>query len=891
MKHKHNRRTLLLFLSIAAIVGAVWLALHAYDRGFTNKWKRYIIEELRKNGIAATIGRLTIDPINGLTARDVRLYDTALPDRPVADIDHISLEVDLGNVVTGENFLRTLDLRKASLRLPVDPANPDGPALRINGLNARLFFKGDQMDIAEAEGVIGGVRVLVRGSMELPQTAKGTPEEMERRRAQRMKQIREIKERRGALRQLVDILEKFESSRPEKAVVDLHVDGPLGDFNALRATLTLRANDLRCGQFVAESVRADAVLGDGELTLRQLEVRDAHGTLNAQAFWSAAKAGSVQFSLDSTIDAAALARGVFSNPWMGEIVFYQPPHLKADGTLFLHEPWTLEHLPLQAVGRLDCRRFTTRGVIFDGLHGDVAVRGGDFHVRNLVLEHHSGSATGKCIRTREEGLRFHLKWNLELNAALPFVPDETARRFMEEFSFGQESFVSIEAVGGGPQMDPATWTGSVQVDLRHFSHRDVAVRSLSTQITLAAGKQVLRDVVLRRSDGTVTIRQLTSNPSEKQIVITQLESTANPFPLLRTLAPRTAEDLADYTFETPPRVVFNADIHSAEPAKTSFEVQVNSTGPAQLRLGGEKKRLASVSGVVQRKDDVITVDLAGRAADAEGYGGVRFDSGADLKFNGSFGVGKRRGTLRSYQLDVSAPQNVSVQLGGKDLPGEALTGTVACEGDRIALQAQGRVVGGALTASVTWPEISRNEDYTAIVRANRVNYARLAKIFDPTRETTGELSGHLNFTGRGSSTESIRGTGAMKISDADVFSIPLLGPLSGLISAILPVEKLLYSRAREATASLAVADGAVSTKNFEAQTLAFRLRVSGVVDIINSRVDLTARMNVRGAPGILLWAVSKLFEYEARGTTAEPGWRPKHLGIPFIGDDEKQPPR
>ncbi len=128
----------------------------------------------------------------------------------------------------------------------------------------------------------------------------------------------------------------------------------------------------------------------------------------------------------------------------------------------------------------------------------------------------------------------------------------------------------------------------------------------------------------------------------------------------------------------------------------------------------------------------------------------------------------------------------------------------------------------------------------------------------------------------------------MVINDGDVFAIPLLGPLSKLFSTLLPVGRLIYSVAREATADIRVENGTAITEKFEAQTSTFKLLVSGIVDYTKDRVDLTARMNLRGAPGLLLFPVSKLFEFEAQGTLGEPSWRPKYLSLPF-GNDKPEP--
>ena len=49
-----------LFFLLAVIFG-VWIAVYAYNEGFTKKWRKLIMEEFEKRGIDAEIEKLTID--------------------------------------------------------------------------------------------------------------------------------------------------------------------------------------------------------------------------------------------------------------------------------------------------------------------------------------------------------------------------------------------------------------------------------------------------------------------------------------------------------------------------------------------------------------------------------------------------------------------------------------------------------------------------------------------------------------------------------------------------------------------------------------------------------------------------------------------------------------
>jgi hypothetical protein len=51
----------------------------------------------------------------------------------------------------------------------------------------------------------------------------------------------------------------------------------------------------------------------------------------------------------------------------------------------------------------------------------------------------------------------------------------------------------------------------------------------------------------------------------------------------------------------------------------------------------------------------------------------------------------------------------------------------------------------------------------------------------------------------------------------------------------------------------------------------------GNLFFVEDRMDFTVRVNAQGVPGLLLYPVSKLFEYISDGKLSEPKWRPRVL--------------
>ena len=125
----------------------------------------------------------------------------------------------------------------------------------------------------------------------------------------------------------------------------------------------------------------------------------------------------------------------------------------------------------------------------------------------------------------------------------------------------------------------------------------------------------------------------------------------------------------------------------------------------------------------------------------------------------------------------------------------------------------------------------------------------------------------------------MRGDGSMRVEEGRVFAIPILGPLSEIINKIIPGAG--FQAARLATADFTVGDEKISTKNLKVEGAGFSLFGTGDIYFVADKMNMSVRLNARGLPGLVLFPVSKLFEYVATGSLSKPEWRPKI--IPRLG--------
>ena len=131
------------------------------------------------------------------------------------------------------------------------------------------------------------------------------------------------------------------------------------------------------------------------------------------------------------------------------------------------------------------------------------------------------------------------------------------------------------------------------------------------------------------------------------------------------------------------------------------------------------------------------------------------------------------------------------------------------------------------------------------------------------------------WTGLGSDARNRQVPGHCERDYGDIFAIPIFGPLSGMLSAIVPGAG--YSLAHKANASFTVEEGVIHTDDFKVSGKLFGMVGHGDIRFLDDKLDLDIRIDA-GGPGVLLTPMYKLFEYKGEGSISKPTWRPNSIG-------------
>ncbi len=151
----------------------------------------------------------------------------------------------------------------------------------------------------------------------------------------------------------------------------------------------------------------------------------------------------------------------------------------------------------------------------------------------------------------------------------------------------------------------------------------------------------------------------------------------------------------------------------------------------------------------------------------------------------------------------------------------------------------------------------------------------------------GLLTGRIDFSIKKGDISTMQGEGLLALEDAVLFSVPIFGPLSKVMAAVLNRKGAGFQRAKSAFCSFEIQDGIVRTHDFHTATNSITFAGEGAVDLRERNLDFTIRLNARGLLGLItlpLRPFTGLFQFRGTGPLQAPRWE----NVGFTDPPEKQ---
>lgn len=758
---------------VASLLAAGW---YAYNKGFTKKWRGFVTTEFRKRGVDLTLRKLTLHPLRGIIAKEVKVYDTNDKRRTMAVIDEMRLVINWANLLRKKTFLDALDLRDAKLSLPIDPENTRGPKIEVTKLSGRLMLPPEQVYLSNFEAELYGIRVSASGRIINPQKASA------------IFRPKVSKAEKNPAEQLAHVLDelrrlKYGETAPQ---LDLRFSGDLARPETVFVELKLWADQVRREDWRLQSLYLDALYRDQRLALRQLSASDAKGDFRLTGSYDPLAKG-VEVQIHSTLDPQPTVKAFGRIPQLEEFVFYEPPSIDITvRAAFGDSP------EAQATGRISAKRFALRSVLFDQFETDLVYQGDRWAARGIRLVHQSGEITGDVMQLPDD-FRTRLRSSINPEVLTPLLTGATAEWF-KQFNFIDAPTVHIEA--RGPSPDPKKLWANGVLKLGRSTYRGVTAQSATATVRYADRRLTVDPLRVVRPEG-LGEGGLIFDFARDEVVVNKIRTTIHPQDLIVWIDTKLVKDIAPYRF-------------------------------------GKKPPQLSIDGLVHTKG----------------------------------------GDSTKLRIDVNAPGGMNYTFLKKELHCPQISAQLSFTKDRLQIDdLQASIFGGKLFGELDISLAKDRPSHDAMIRLQKVDFASLTKLYFNFDSSKGQLDARYSFHGKGDDSRAMRGEGQLNVTDGAVFAIPFLGPLSGILNGIVP--GMGDDVARKGSASFDVANGTITTKDFTIEGRGFSMYGAGDLYFLDDAMNFDVRINSRGLPGVLLFPVSKLFEYTSTDRLSKPTWRPK----------------
>ena len=690
-----------------------------------------------------------------------------------------------------------------------------------------------------------------------------------------------------------------------------------------RLAWNLRCADLKSLKINAEKVRCEGLWRAPELAISALQVQLPGGSMEVAARLNVATR-ELTFTNCSAFDLQPAWLTDTLRRRLATIAWPQPPQIRVSGAVTL-PPWTTPQsssvdwaASLRLQGELAVTNLTIVGTRLEAIRTHFSCTNQLWCFSDLQLQQGktrlnlSGQASA-----RTKDFRVRLEGALAAATVRPFLTQTQAAKVFEVLTFHQPLALDLTACGNILDLPQMAVTG--RLALADFALQGETVRPLTADLALGSN-QIRLDVVQgktrlqvsgeRRAETKDFCARIAGSLEAQSVRPFLMESNAiRGFGMLTFYEPLELDLTACGRANEWERLMATGHVALADFAVRGQTVDHLAAEVFYTNLTAEflKPQLSRAGGTEHFSADKVTLDLAGQRLffsggvahvtpmvvgraigpkTAQAMEPYQFLSIPDARVSGCVPLRKRPdGEIIMDDADLHVEILTPSPFHWRRFTTPAITGSVVWRNtDLILTNALMDCYGGEARGWAVFdvrPE-GMGTDFRFFITGNNVDLHQMGRaLWSSTNQLEGAISGTVTVTEANSEDwRSWQGFGSARLRDGLLWDVPIFGLISPAVNVLTPGWG--NNRATEASGDFIMTNGVVFTGGLVIRTAMMRLDYVGTVDLeerVQARV--TAQI-LRNTPvlgslvSILLWPVSKVFEYEVKGTLGNPSPTPVH---------------
>lgn len=479
--------------------------------------------------------------------------------------------------------------------------------------------------------------------------------------------------------------------------------------------------------------------------------------------------------------------------------------------------------------------FSCLGSRFKKLSTEFSTRHGDIFLTGLHATHARGELKGRIL-LKNETIRYEADSTLPVEAYIPFIRDSPIEKALRRAEFSDASRIHIKARGTMNRSDFTDWAADGSASLSNIGYMDVPLYQLSGTFSMTSLVSHYRDIRARFNYHDYVLRKTHGGPTSARVTVDSI----------------TVDRSADIV------------------------------------------KLSGIRGTAWPAP-IVRLFVPGTADHVEQY---RFHRPPILRAGGQFDL--RSGSNRTdFRIAVSNPGSMSYDFLGEPLTLRRLRANVKITDERVhvdnlAFRTFNGPCSGHLVVRISHPVHTR---FSGGMQWRRLHLKEIGDLYGFDDADRGLLTGRMDFSGQDDNIRMFGGKGSISLEKGNLFSVPMLGPLSRLVGVVLKKRNPTEEKAKDASCTFNVRKGVLYSNDFLATTRSLKFTGEGSIDLGKKSIDMTMRMNARGLLGVFalpLRPFMGLFQFHGKGYVMDPKWRTTVFTRPARGKDDpifRKPPK
>lgn len=227
------------------------------------------------------------------------------------------------------------------------------------------------------------------------------------------------------------------------------------------------------------------------------------------------------------------------------------------------------------------------------------------------------------------------------------------------------------------------------------------------------------------------------------------------------------------------------------------------------------------------------------------------------------------------RLDISfrSATAATMEFLGEDIVLGKPLGNVSIRGEQVDVtDLSSTAFGGQMNAGIT---VKEGDQLSGEISWTKLSLLELADTYGFSLKGEGDMTGRIEFDMRSGRVETMNGAGLLAVENTELFSVPMFGPLSHLISGLLQDKQAGFERAKSAFCNFKILNGVMETRDFTSSTRSLTFTGDGKINMADQTMNMVMRMNTHGLFSLITLPFRPfygMFQFRGTGPLKQPTW-------------------